>query len=151
MDIVLRVALLYLVVLFTLRMTTRKTMRTSTPLDMVVIFLVGGMATQAVLTGDQSITGVTLAIGTVAGMHMLISAAKLRWPLVGFVSDGSPVVIYSNGRWARPEMKRLRVQEQDVYAEMRQNGHKSIDEVETAVMEHNGALTILAKDRKPAP
>ena len=37
MDIVLRVAVLYLVVLFTLRMTTRKTMRSSTPLDLVVI------------------------------------------------------------------------------------------------------------------
>jgi uncharacterized membrane protein YcaP (DUF421 family) len=97
MDIILRVALLYLVVLFTLRMTTRKTMRTSTPLDMVVIFLVGGTATQAVLTGDQSITGVMLAIATIAAMHMLISAAKLCWPVIGFISDGSPVVIYSNG------------------------------------------------------
>jgi uncharacterized membrane protein YcaP (DUF421 family) len=42
-------------------------------------------------------------------------------------------------------MKRLRVQEQDVYAEMRQNGYKTIEEVETATIEHNGALTILAK------
>jgi uncharacterized membrane protein YcaP (DUF421 family) len=145
MDIILRVALLYLITLFTLRMTTRKTMRTSTPLDMVVIFLVGGMATQAVLTGDQSITGVVFAIATVAAMHMLISAAKLRWPVVGFISDGSPVVIYADGRWAREDMKKLRVQQQDVFAEMRQNGHKSIDEVETAVIEHSGALTILAK------
>lgn len=146
MDIILRVALLYLVVLITLRMTTRKTMRTSTPLDMVVIFLVGGMATQAGLTGDQSITGVMLAIATVAAMHMLISAAKLRWPVMGFISDGSPVVIYSEGKWAREDMKKLRVQEQDVFAEMRQNGHKSIDEIQTAVIEHNDALTLLPKE-----
>lgn len=145
MDVILRTALLYIVVLLTLRMTTRKTMRSSTPLDMVVIFLVGGMATQAALAGDQSITGILLAIMTVAGMHMLISAAKARWPVVGFISDGSPVVIFADGQWARAEMRRLRVQEQDVYAEMRQNGHKSIDEVETAVIEHNGALTILPK------
>jgi uncharacterized membrane protein YcaP (DUF421 family) len=145
MDVILRVALLYLVVLFTLRMTTRKTMRTSTPLDMVVIFLVGGMATQAVLQGDQSITGVILAIATVAAMHMLISAAKLRWAVVGFISDGSPVVIYADGKWARSDMRKLSVQEQDVYAEMRQNGHRSLDEVKMAVIEHNGALTIIAK------
>jgi len=50
MDIVLRVAVLYLVVLFTLRMTTRKTMRSSTPLDLVVIFLIGGMATTSILS-----------------------------------------------------------------------------------------------------
>jgi uncharacterized membrane protein YcaP (DUF421 family) len=145
MEIVLRVALMYLVVLFTLRMTTRKIMRTSTPLDMVVIFLVGGMAVQAGLAGDQSITGVMLGISTVAGMHLLISFGKLHWPLVGMISDGTPVVLYSKGRWARGEMKRLRVQEQDVYAEMRQNGHRKIEEVETATIEHNGALTILAK------
>jgi uncharacterized membrane protein YcaP (DUF421 family) len=146
MDIVLRVTLMYLIVLFTLRMTTRKIMRTSTPLDMVVIFLVGGMAVQASLAGDQSITGILLGISTVAGMHLLISFAKLHWPVIGMISDGSPVVIYSNGLWARHDMKRLRVQEQDVLAEMRQSGHKSIDEVETATIEHNGALTILAKD-----
>lgn len=78
-------------------------------------------------------------------MHMLISSAKLRWSTVGMISDGTPVVIFSNGEWAREDMKRLGVQEQDVYAEMRQNGHKTIDEVETATMEHNGALTILAR------
>lgn len=145
MDIIIRVALFYFVVLFTLRLTTRKTMRTTTPLDMVVIFLVGGMATQAVLTGDQSITGVILAISTVAAMHMLISAAKMRWPLIGRISDGAPVVIYANGLWAHSDMAKLRVQKQDVYAELRQNGHKSIDEVEAAVIEHNGALTILPR------
>lgn len=145
MDIVLRVALLYLVVLFTLRMTTRKTMRSSTPLDLVVIFLIGGMATTSILSGDQSLTAAILAIATVAAMHMIISAAKLRWPVIGMISDGSPVVIYANGQWAVAEMRKLRVQKQDVFAEMRQNGHKSIDEIETAVIEHNGALTILAK------
>ena len=103
------------------------------------------MAVQAGRAGDQSITGVMLGISTVAGMHLIISFGKLRWPLVGMISDGTPVVLYSNGRWARGEMKRLRVQEQDVYAEMRQNGHGRIEEVETATIEHNGALTILAK------
>ena len=145
MDIVLRVAVLYLVVLFTLRMTTRKTMRSSTPLDLVVIFLIGGMATTSILSGDQSVTAAILAIATVAAMHMIISAAKLRWPVIGMISDGSPVVIYANGQWATEEMRKLRVQKQDVFAEMRQNGHRSIKEVETAVIEHNGALTIIAK------
>ena len=63
------------------------------------------------------------------------------------ISEGTPVIIYSNGAWARDKMKRLRVQEQDVYAEMRQHGHKTIDEVETAVIEHNGGLTILPKNK----
>ena len=146
MDIILRVGVMYLVVLFTLRMTTRKIVRTSTPIDMVVIFFVGGMAIQASLAGDQSVTGAMLGISAVAAMHTMISFAKLRWPIVGMISEGTPVVLYSNGKWATADMSRMRVQKQDVFAEMRQNGHKSIDEIETATIEHNGALTILAKE-----
>jgi hypothetical protein len=41
LDIVLRVTLLYLIVLLSLTMTTRKIKRTSTPLDRVVIFSSG--------------------------------------------------------------------------------------------------------------
>jgi uncharacterized membrane protein YcaP (DUF421 family) len=145
MDVVVRAALMYLVVLFTLRMTTRRIMRTSAPIDMALIFLIGGAAIQAALGGDQSITGVLLGIGTVAATHMVISAAKIRWAIVGRISDGTPVVLYADGRWLHEDMKRLRIQIQDVMAEVRQNGHKSLDEIETAVAEHNGAITILAK------
>ena len=145
MDLILRVVLVYVVVLLTLRLTTRKIMRSSTPLDMVVIFLVGGIAVQASLAGDQSITGSFLGIGTVAAVHMLITLAKANWAIVGRVSDGTPVVLFSQGQWAENEMRNLGLQKQDVFAEMRQNGHKSIDEVESAVLEHNGAITLLAR------
>lgn len=145
MDLILRVVLVYVVVLLTLRLTTRKIMRSSTPLDMVVIFLVGGIAVQASLAGDQSITGSFLGIGTVAAVHMLITLAEANWAIVGRVSDGTPVVLFSQGQWAENEMRNLGLQKQDVFAEMRQNGHKSIDEVESAVLEHNGAITLLAR------
>jgi uncharacterized membrane protein YcaP (DUF421 family) len=57
----------------------------------------------------------------------------------------SPVVIYADEKWAWSDVRKLSVQEHDVYAEMRQNGHRSLDEVKMAVIEHNSDLTIIAK------
>jgi hypothetical protein len=40
-------------------------------------------------------------------------------------SNGSPIMIYSNGAWVPRRIGRLRLQERDVFAEMRQTGTKS--------------------------
>ena len=143
MDTIVRAAIMYVVVLIILRVTTRRIMRSATPLDLAVIFLFGGMAVQPILADDRSMTGALLAIGTVAVLHLGISALKLRWPVIGRITDGTPVIVYANGNWDHVQMRKMRVQRHDVLAEMRQNGIRSLDEVETVVVEHNGGLTVM--------
>jgi uncharacterized membrane protein YcaP (DUF421 family) len=147
MRTVLTAALMYGVVLLLLRVTTRRIMRSATPLDMAVVFLFGGMAVQPILGADRSITGALLAACTVAGMHLAVSRLKLWWPVVGQVAEGTPVVIYSNGTWDWNQMHRLRIDERDVVAEMRQNGVRSFAEVQSAIIEHTGGITIVPKEK----
>lgn len=145
MDTILRAALMYLVVLIILRVTTRRIMRSATPLDLSVIFLFGGMAVQPILGEDRSITGALLAIGTVAVLHTGISSLKLRWPTLARITDGTPVIIYTKGSWDLEQMRKMRVQEQDVLAEARLSGLRSLDEAESVIVEHNGGITIMRK------
>ncbi|MFE1599667.1 DUF421 domain-containing protein [Methylobacterium sp. ID0610] len=146
MSTVLTAALMYGLVLVLLRVTTRRIMRSATPLDMAVVFLFGGLAVQPILGQDRSVTGALLAICTVAGMHLAVSRLKLWWPAVGMVAEGTPVVIYANGIWDRKQMRRLRVDERDVVAEMRQNGIRHLSEVQSAIIEHTGGITIVRKE-----
>jgi uncharacterized membrane protein YcaP (DUF421 family) len=145
MDVILRAAVVYLCLLILLRITTRKIMRSATPLDMSVIFLFGGLGVQPILGEDRSLTSALLAAFTIAGLHMLISALKPKVPLIGWISEGTPVIVFENGRFNTARLRRLRVEDKDVIAEMRQNGHRSLDEVEKVVVEHNGGISIIAK------
>ncbi|MGY2050466.1 DUF421 domain-containing protein [Methylobacterium sp. JK268] len=145
MTIVLTAALMYGVVLILLRVTTRRIMRSATPLDMAVVFLFGGMAVQPVLGQDRSITAALLAMATVAGLHLAVSRLKLIWPALGMVAEGTPVVVYADGVWDRKQMRRLRVDERDVRAEMRQNGIRSFDDVQSAIVEHTGGITVVSR------
>jgi uncharacterized membrane protein YcaP (DUF421 family) len=146
MDIVLRAALIYVFVLIMLRITTRKIMRSATPLEMCVIFLFGGFAVAPVLGGDRSVTGAVIAVSTIAFLHITISTLELFWPALGRITKGTPVIIYADGKWDTPEMQMLRVQRNDAMAEMRQQGIKSLDEVEAVIVEHNGGITIVRAD-----
>ena len=112
---------------------------------MAVIFFFGGIAIPPILGDDRSLTGALLALCTIAGLHAALSRLKLIWPMLGMVTEGNPVVIYANGTWDDDQMRRLRVDPRDVMAKMRQQGIASFSEVQSAIVEHTGGITVVPK------
>lgn len=142
MPIVLRVVLVYFAILILLRLTTRRILRSATPLDLVVIFLFGGMAMPSVLDNDMSLTGAFLGMSTVAGLHFGLSRLRTRWPIVGMLTEGTSVVIYAGDGFDENQMLRSRLTRQDVEAQMRDSGVRDLSEVDRIIVEHNGGITI---------
>lgn len=143
MDIVLRTAFMYIFILFVLRVTTRRILRSATPLDLVVIFLLGGFAMPSILSNDMSVTGAVLGMSTVAALHFLLSSLRTRWPVVGMLTEGTSVVVYADGAFDENQMTRSRITRQDIEAEMREAGVRTLDDVEKIIVEHNGGITVL--------
>ena len=145
MDIVLRTAFMYFFILIVLRVTTRRILRSATPLDLVVIFLFGGLAMPSVLSGDMSMTAALLGMATVAGIHFSLSRMRTRWPVIGMLTEGTSVVIYANNGFDENQMLRSRITMQDVEAEMRQSGATTLEKVDSIIVEHNGGITVMTK------
>ncbi len=145
MDIVLRTVLLYIFILIVMRVTTRRILRSATALDLVVIFLLGGFSVPSLLSSDNSLTGAIIGMCTVAGMHFGLSRLRMRFPLVGMITEGTSVRIYAPGGFDEHQMSRSRVTMQDVVAEMRQQGSRTLDDVDAIIVEHNGSITVLSK------
>ena len=143
MPIVLRVTFVYLVILVLLRLTTRRILRSATPLDLVVIFLFGGLAMPSVLDNDTSITGALLGMATVSGLHFSLSRLRQRWPVVGKLTEGTSVVVYAGGNFDENQMLRSRLTRQDIEAQMRDSGIRDISHIERIVVEHNGGISIV--------
>lgn len=145
MDIVLRTAFMYFFILIVLRVTTRRILRSATPLDLVVIFLFGGLAMPSVLSGDMSMTAAILGMATVAGIHFSLSRMRTRWPVIGMLTEGTSVVIYAKDGFDENQMLRSRITMQDVEAEMRQSGATTLEKVDSIIVEHNGGITVMTK------
>ena len=146
MEIVLRTAFFYIFVLVLLRVTTRRILRSATPLDLVVIFMFGGFAMPSILSNDMSMTSALLGMSTVAAMHFSLSRLRTRWPLVGMLTEGTSVVIFGEDGFDENQMLHSRITRQDVEAEMREAGLHSLDRIERIVVEHTGGITIVGKE-----
>lgn len=147
MSLILRAAIAYWLLLFSVRLTGRRTASMLAPMDLVVLFLFGGVTISAVLGDDRSLTGAFTAVGTIGLMHVCVSWLKTRSSWFGRLVDGTPVVIYERGQWHDGRMLALRLQKADVMTAARQRGLERLDQVRYAVAERDGKVSIIAESR----
>ncbi|MDQ0524152.1 DUF421 domain-containing protein [Methylobacterium gregans] len=114
---------------------------------MAVILFFGGVAAPPILGDDRSSIGAVLAAATLAGLHTALTHLKRLWPTLGMVTEGNPAVIFSNGEWDDAKLHSKRVDPRDVIAEVKQKGLCELSEVQSAIVEHNGAITIVPHEK----
>ncbi|MGD0103028.1 MAG: YetF domain-containing protein [Rhodopila sp.] len=146
MQLVLRAAAAYWILLFAVRLIGRRTASQMAPFDLVVLFLFAGITITAVLADDRSMVGAFSGICTIGLMHIIASWLKTRSDLFGRIIDGTPVVVFENGEFNRRRMTRLRLNEQDVMAAARQRGLMRLDQVRYAVAERDGKISIVQEE-----
>jgi len=111
--------------------------------EFVIVFLIGGVIILSTVGNDRSITNCTCAVITIGLMHTLASTLKLKWPRLGAIIDGTPLVIYSKGKWHSEITKGMQIDANDVMAAARGKGIRSIEEIKYAVLERNGSISIV--------
>jgi uncharacterized membrane protein YcaP (DUF421 family) len=150
MGTILRATVAYWMLLFTIRVIGRRAVNQMTPFELILLFLIGGMSIQAVVYHDRSLTNALLAVITVALNHVLVAWLKQKSVTFRKLADGTPIIIVEKGHWHRNRMHRMRLQEQDVMSVARQNGIKHLDEIDAAIVERNGAISIFKRgDQQP--
>jgi uncharacterized membrane protein YcaP (DUF421 family) len=145
MDTIIKAMIVYLVLLFVLRVIPRRTGNIMTPFEFILLFLLGGIAMQAVVGDDRSLTNALLGISSIALMHLLIATLKQRFSSLAKIIDGTPVVVVEHGKWQDERMNALRIQSQDIMAAARAQGIGKREDIELAIIERNGSVSVFRK------
>jgi uncharacterized membrane protein YcaP (DUF421 family) len=139
----------YFILLLTIRLLTRRPGSQLTLFEFVLIFLMGGIIIASTLGNDRSLTNATCAVIMVGLLHRAVSYARNRWRRIGLLVDGIPLVIYKTGDWQEEIVREMKIAPEDVLAAARSKGFRSLDEVDYAILERNGQISILSKQAKP--
>ena len=143
MDTILKVSVVFFALIFVLRIVGRRSVSHMTPFELIIIFLIGGLANQAIVADDRSLTNALLAIFTVALLHVLVATLKQYFPHFARIADGTPVVVYSHGEWDERILRRMRVQREDIMAASRQQGLTAAEQIRYAIIERDGSISII--------
>jgi uncharacterized membrane protein YcaP (DUF421 family) len=146
MAAVFRAVLGYCFLVLIVRVAGRTPGKQRTPADFVVVFFMGGLTLTAMVADDRSLTNAITIVVSVALTHYAISWLKQRYPLVGRIVDGTPIVLYQKGTCNRDSMKQVSIHEAEVLAALRGDGFKTADEIRYAILERNGEISFIERE-----
>jgi uncharacterized membrane protein YcaP (DUF421 family) len=145
MEIALRAVVLYVFIVFVMRVIGRRELSSMTPFDLVLLIILGDAIQQGLTQDDYSVTGAILAVATIATLQVFTSYLSYRSKKARTVLEGDPIVLVDHGRIVQGNLKRERMTEDEVAEEMRQQQIPSLDEVEWAIIEANGSISFIKK------
>ena len=134
----------YFFLLLTVRVLVRRPGAQMTLFEFVIVFLMGGVIIAATAANDRSVTNCTCTVILVGMLHRFVSAVKIRYPKIGVVIDGAPLVLRQNGEWKQEAMHKMKIAPEDVLAAGRGHGQRSLDQIQYAVLERSGEISTIA-------
>ncbi len=148
MAMVLHAVLGYIFLTVMVRVLIRRPGAQMTQLEFVLVFLMGGIIILSTVGRDHSVINCTCAVLAVGCMHRLTSTLKIRYPRFGELVDGTPLVLVRKGEWQQETMTGMRLSPEDVMAAARTKGIRSFDDIEYAVLERNGGISVIEKEKE---
>jgi uncharacterized membrane protein YcaP (DUF421 family) len=146
----LRSAIIYLALLAALRLFGKREVGQFTLIDLVLILLVAN-AVQPAMTGpDTSLTGGLVIIGTLVLINRGIAYGRARLPFIQRLVESPPTVLVRDGEWIHEGLKREELSVEDLEMAMREHGVATVADVELAVLEADGMISIVPRDRSTA-
>lgn len=142
----MRSLILYSVVVLALRVMGKRQIGELQPSELVITLLFSELASVPMQDAEQPILSGILPILALASIEIAVSSITLK--CVGFrhLLYGKPIVLVNQGKIDQKAMEKARVSIDDLIEAMRTNGIIKVADIDFAVLETNGNMSIIPKD-----
>jgi uncharacterized membrane protein YcaP (DUF421 family) len=145
-DSVLRTAAIYLFLLVVFRLAGKRTLGEVTPFEFVLLLVIGEGTQQGLLGEDFSVTNALLVVTTFVTADIGLGLFKQRLPWLERAIEGTPVVVFADGKPLQKRMVRARIDEADILAAAREKqGLERLDQIKFAVLERSGGISVIPR------
>ena len=143
--VAIRTLILYAAVLFAVRLMGKSELSKMSPFQMVILFMIAELAAIPIDSTSASLINGVMAIFTLMFLQIAISFLATKWEWFKALVTDKPSVLIEKGKLNEKEIRRLRITSTDLMEQLRLGNCPSLSDVQYAIMESNGQLTIIPK------
>lgn len=150
--ICLKTILLYFIIVVCYRLMGKKEVGELSIIDLIVTILIAELAAICIENYKKSILISLIPIISLVVIQVSLSYISLKNNKIRNLIDGKPSVIINKGKVKFSEMTKLRYSLDDLISQLREKGIKSIEDVDYAILENSGTLSVFQKEKEyPMP
>jgi len=142
----IRTVILYFVVIITIRLMGKRQIGDLQPSEMVVTIMISELAAIPMGNIETPILVSILPLLVLIVLEVGLSYAGMKNKHIRRLFSGKPSVIIHNGKINKDEMRRIRMNFDDLKEELRLAGYTDAKTVKYAILETNGQLSIIPKE-----
>ena len=147
LTIFLRTVLIYFVVFLMLRIMGKREIGKLSLFDLVISIMIAEIAVFVIEDTEKPLMDGILPMGTLVLIQVLLAYITLKSRTIRVLFDGKPSVLIKKGMLNREEMKKHRYNLDDLMLQLRQNKIMNVADVEFAILEPSGKLSVFEKEK----
>ncbi len=150
-NITLKLLLGSALVFLILRMIGKKTAAELTPFDLIYFLVLGGILEGPLYDPDVTIWNVFYGLLLWGGWVFLINYTIKKTFFVSKILQGEPAVLISEGKINRKVLEENQIDLEQLRAMLRQNNCFALRDANYAILEIDGKINVIRKDREDVP
>jgi len=153
LNIFLRTVFFYFFIFLIYRVMGKREVGQLGIIDLIVSILIAELAIMSIEDLSNNLFYSIIPILTLTVIQILLAYLSLNKPKFRIFLDGNPSLIIKNGKINFKEMSKQKYNLDDLLVQLREKGYKSIEEIDYAILESNGTLSVFPyeKDKSYLP
>ena len=151
LTILLRTVIIYIILIGTMRLMGKRQLGELEVSELVTTLLISEIAAAPI--GDPTIPVfyAVIPLITILALEITLSIILLKCPRLKNVASSRPSILIRHGRIDQKELRRIRISIDELISEIRQTGLSSFAEVDYAILEQNGKISVIPRKSAQPP
>ena len=146
-EFILRGIIIYIFLIVLLRVTGKRQVGQLAPFDLVLLLVLSNAVQNAMNGGDNSVTGGMISAVTLVGMNWLAGLLTYKNKTIEALVEGRPEVLIHNGKLYDEALRREKLTHHELMTALREAGCAAIEDVRAAVLENDGTISVIPKQK----
>jgi uncharacterized membrane protein YcaP (DUF421 family) len=149
-SLLLRTVVTYFLVFTVMRLMGKREIGKMSVFDLVISIVIAEIAVFLIEDPNRSYWHAIVPMVTLMVIQIVIAMITMRFRGLRTFFDGKPTIIIAKGKLNREAMRKQRYNLDDLMLQLRENKITSVGDVEFAILETSGKLSVVPKEKKPA-
>lgn len=143
-----RAFILYFLVVVVMRMMGKRQIAQMQPFELVITLLIAELAATPMENASIPLLNGVIPILTLLSVQVIVSYLSIKSETISNIICGKPSILISKGVVDQSELRRLRINMNDLLEQLRLKDYPNISDVEYCIMETNGDISVIPKTGK---
>ncbi len=148
LTICFRTIVIYFTLIISLRLMGKRQLGELQASEFIITLMLSEIAVSPIISESTPLSHALISVFLLLAIEIAVSHLLLRCNVLKRFFYGSPSIIMRKGKIDQDEMKKQRLEIDELLSELRQKGYSSLEDINYVILEENGKISVFPKAQK---